>query len=189
MVMESYIPITFLNDFIFCPRSIYFHQLYGSRDKDIYHTTDQVKGIAAHSSVEAYNYSTRKDVFQALEVFSTKYGLCGKIDIYDQEKRTLIERKKLIKVIYDGYVFQLYAQYHCLVEMGYKIEKISLYSMDTNKMYAVPLPSENPSMQSTFEELIEKINSFNLTTPFTPNPHKCRRCIYRYLCDKSAVAD
>lgn len=39
--MEPYIPISFLNDFIFCPRSIYFHQLYGRSSESLYHSTDQ----------------------------------------------------------------------------------------------------------------------------------------------------
>ena len=31
--MDDYILISWLNDFIFCPISIYFHQLYGNKEK------------------------------------------------------------------------------------------------------------------------------------------------------------
>lgn len=140
-------------------------------------------------SIDEHSYSTKKNVLQGLEIFSVKYGLCGKIDIYDKEQKVLTERKKLIKVIYDGYVFQLYAQYHCLVEMGYEVEQIKLFSMNTNKSYPIALPKDDKAMQAAFENLIEKINSFSLESTFTPNPQKCSRCIYRYLCDKSLAAD
>lgn len=32
MSEENPILITWLNDFVFCPRSIYFHNLYGDKD-------------------------------------------------------------------------------------------------------------------------------------------------------------
>lgn len=111
--MEPYIPISFLNDFIFCPRSIYFHQLYGGSDESLYHSTDQSEGKEAHKTLDNKSYTTAKAVLQTLEVYSQKYGIGGKIDTYDQAKKLLVERKKKIKVIYDGYIYQLYAQYHC----------------------------------------------------------------------------
>lgn len=36
--MDDAIIISNLNDFIFCPASIYFHKLYGSEDKLMYQT-------------------------------------------------------------------------------------------------------------------------------------------------------
>ena len=33
---------TQLNDFIFCPASIYFHNLYGETDKMVYQSTQQI---------------------------------------------------------------------------------------------------------------------------------------------------
>ena len=38
--------------------------------------------------------------------------------------------------------YQLYAQYFCLREMGYEVEKLKLYSLDDNKVYEIPLPNE-----------------------------------------------
>ena len=78
----------------------------------------------------------------------------------------------MIKTIYDGYIFQLYAQYHCLKEMGYKVKKLRLYSMDTNKSYPIPLPEDNQSMQEKFEKLINEINIYDLNAPFQANPKK-----------------
>lgn len=185
--MENYILISYLNDFIFCPRSIYFHGLYGYLEQRIYQEKPQVEGRIAHQSIDSKTYSTRKTTLQGLSVYSDKYKLNGKIDIFDEAEGLLIERKKKIKVIYDGYIMQIYAQYHCLKEMGYTVKKLKLYSMDTNKNYPIPLPEDNPTMQSKFEKLIEDINQFDLKAPFQANPSKCQRCIYANLCDRRAA--
>ena len=47
--MEDIILITELNDFIFCPASIYFHHLYGSRDPVLFQSEAQIKGTKAHA--------------------------------------------------------------------------------------------------------------------------------------------
>ena len=125
--MESYIPISYLNDFIFCPRSIYFHQVYGAVDQKMYYETPQIEGKIAHQSIDEKYYSTKKSVLQGTEVYCEEYNLVGKIDIFYMETGELVERKKFIKTIYDGYVLQLYAQYFSLLEMGYQVTSLSLY--------------------------------------------------------------
>jgi len=42
--MEDYIQITKLNDFIFCPYSIYFHSIYQNYNERVYHGSAQVAG-------------------------------------------------------------------------------------------------------------------------------------------------
>lgn len=184
--METYIPVSFLNDFIFCPRSIYFHQLYGNYNALLYQQKPQLAGKAAHESIDGKTYSTRAGILQGLEVFSEKYNLCGKIDLFDIESGKLSERKREVKAIYDGYIFQVYAHYHALTEMGYDVKSITIYDLLHNKNYPILLPHENPEMQKKFEKLVNDINSFDLnTTSFTPNAAKCERCIYNHLCDYS----
>ena len=109
--MEDLIIISNLNDFIFCPASIYFHKLYGSQDNLLYQSSAQINGTKAHETIDEKTYSTRKSAMMSLDVYSEKYGLCGKIDLYESDKKRLIERKKHVRQIYDGYIFQLYAQY------------------------------------------------------------------------------
>lgn len=184
--MESYIPISFLNDFIFCPRSIYFHQLYGSFNTQLYQQKPQLAGKAAHATIDEGTYSTRKNILQGLELWCEKYKLCGKLDVFDAESGRLTERKREIKVIYDGYVFQVYAHYHALTEMGYAVTSIVIHDIIHNKNYPIPLPSESPEMQQKFEQLIWNINNFELSdTTFAPHEAKCKKCIYSNLCDYS----
>lgn len=69
-------------------------------------------------------YSTKVSMLQGISIYSEKYNIIGKIDIFDSEKGILTERKKKVKTIYDGYIFQLYAQYFSLREMGYVVPNL-----------------------------------------------------------------
>ena len=182
--MDESILISHLNDFIFCPASIYFHNLYGRQDTMSYQNSDQINGKKAHESVDTGKYSSRKEVISGIEVYSEKYGIVGKIDIYNEKEEQLVERKRTIKTIYDGYVFQLYAQYFCMEEMGYRVKKLLLHSMTDNKNYTVPLPRENPDMMQKFLNLLHDIKSFELAVFEQNNPQKCARCIYEPACDR-----
>ena len=119
-----------------------------------------------------------------MDVYSEKYGLIGRIDIYDQEKETLIERKRQIKTIYDGYIFQVYAQCVALREMGYGVKNIFLYSMVDNKKNPVPLPESNLDMFRKFEKTVEEIREFTMDDFTQTNPLKCQNCIYEPACDR-----
>lgn len=184
--MESYITLSFLNDFIFCPRSIYFHQLYGGFTETVYKQSPQYKGTAAHETIDGQTYSTSAHILQGMEVFCDQYNICGKIDLFDTQKCRLTERKREIKIIYDGYIFQVYAQCFALREMGYTVKEIVIHDLVHNKNYPIDPPENDAAMKSKFEQLIADINSYNLeTTPFTPLQPKCQNCIYNQLCDKS----
>lgn len=161
--MDSYIRISTLNDFVFCPKSIYFHELYGRYDERIYHEEVQQAGKLAHESIDEKRYSTEKKYLQSLPVYSDRYKLCGKIDIYNSETQTLIERKNKVEKVYDGYKYQLYAQYRCMREMGYEVKNLTIYSMKDNISYQIPLPTG--AEQTKFERLIAKYREFNPNTP------------------------
>ena len=186
--MEAYIPISFFNDFIFCPRSIYFHQLYANFNKSVFQQTPQEKGLAAHETIDSKSYSTSQHILQSQEIFCEQYNLCGKIDVFDTKAGKLTERKREIKTIYDGYVFQVYAQSFALREMGYEVKNIVIHDLIHNKNYPIPLPENDVTMFDKFESLIVDINSFDLeNTVFSPLIAKCERCIYNHLCDKSLI--
>jgi CRISPR-associated protein Cas4 len=180
--METYLCITQLNDFIFCPRSIYFHNIYAENyGEDLYHRTWQKEGQAAHKAVDEGTYSSRKDVIQGLTVYSEKYQLLGKIDVLDIRTKELTERKNSVTAIYDGFRYQVYAQYFALLEMGYEVNSIRIYSKKSNKAFPIKLPGKDEIIE--FESIINQIRNFSLLEPFTQNPKKCEKCIYNKLCD------
>ena len=180
--METYISISQLNDFVFCPYSIYLHNVYKGGVEDTYHASPQTAGKNAHNAVDAQRI--RKKV-SGIEVFSQELGLMGKIDVYDPEKEELTERKRCVKQIYQGQIFQLQAQYFSMKEMGYAIKKIQFYSIQDQKYYPQPLPQKED--KALLKETIKKIQSLKCLVSITVNPNKCRYCIYNNLCDKATI--
>lgn len=53
--MNDYIQLSTLNDFIFCPYSIYLHSVYMESDGDLYKAAPQTKGTLAHQGVDEKN--------------------------------------------------------------------------------------------------------------------------------------
>jgi CRISPR-associated exonuclease Cas4 len=180
--MESYLCITQLNDFIFCPRSIYFHNVYQENySTEMYHKTWQKKGTAAHKAVDEGHYSTKKNILQGITVYSEKYKLLGKIDVFDLNSKTLTERKYSVTAVYDGFRYQVYAQYYALLEMGYDVQFLNIYSKKCNTVYPIEIPGVKE--EEEFEGVIDQIRSYSLDEEFTQNPVKCKKCIYNMLCD------
>lgn len=179
---EDYISISTLNDFIFCPYSIYLHNVYMDTDEGLYHATPQTKGRLAHESVDNKT-ALNRDIVLALPVISKQLGLTGKIDVYKQKEKKLIERKYSLKHIYQGQIYQLWAQYFCMVEMGYEINSISFYEISTNKTIPINLPTNEDR-----ENLISFIKVFKKYDPSEAidiNKNKCSHCIYSNICDKN----
>lgn len=180
--MENILTITQLNDFIFCPRSLYYNGIYrNNTDTSIYHSKPQTTGLASHNSIDNATYSSRKDVLMGTMVYCEKYNLLGRIDIFDISSGILTERKHSITAIYDGFKYQLYAQYFALTEMGYCVKKLQLYSQKDNKIYSVPLPSSDDEQR--IEQLLINMRNWKLESIPIINPNKCKNCIYSSLCD------
>jgi CRISPR-associated protein Cas4 len=147
------------------------HTIYENFDARGYHEAAQVAGKLAHENIENQGYSSAERYLQGMDVYCEKYGLCGKIDIYDQKEKVLIERKNKIKNIYLGYKYQLYAEYFCMDEMGYKVKKLFLHSLSDNKRYEVDLP--NPEEILEFEQTLRKMKNFG---PKDLAKHSCSHC-------------
>ena len=184
--MIEYISISTLNDFIFCPYSIYLHNVYMESDEDVYKAVPQTKETLAHRTIDSKKASTKKGDIMSLCVYSDSLGISGKIDMYKSEKYQLIERKNNLKYIFRGQYYQLWAQYFCMIEMGYTVKELAFYEISRNKMIPVDLPTEEDK-----NELISIINRFIHYNPsndnFDVNPNKCRHCIYCNLCDKTDI--
>lgn len=185
--MEEIILISYLNDFIFCPASIYFHKLYGSMEKTLYNREYQVNGTNAHKAIDNQNYSSKKLVLQGIDIYCEEFKILGKIDVFDIDTGILTERKNKVTEIYDGFVFQVYAQYYSLKEMGYQVKKIRIHSMQDNKNYDIKLPSEDFQMDKKFRNLIKEINEFDIEKFKQQNEKKCEKCIYEPSCDRSLI--
>lgn len=174
--------ITQINDFIFCPRSLLFHDFLRSNfSPDKFRETPQIQGLAAHAAIDSAAYSTRQDVLQGTMVYSSRYNLLGRIDLFFIFSGLLRERKYSITAVYDGFRYQLYAQYFALTEMGYHVKQMELYSSRDNLKYPISLP--DAAAVREFEQTLTAIRSYvpeHDDSP--PNLIRCRRCNYREIC-------
>lgn len=180
--MEYPIPITYLNDYIFCPYSIYLHQIYGEIEEEHYHSTKQSIGKSAHSYIDNSSVKNSKQL-KGIYVFSEELQVYGKIDIYLIDEKELVERKYFIQKIYQGYYYQLWAQYLCMIEMGYDVQKIAFYSIKTNQKINVLLPTNSDI--ELLKKHIQDILNFHPSQTIKINPEKCKNCIYAAMCDKT----
>ena len=122
-------------------------------DEEIYHASPQTKGKLSHATIDEKKTSNRKDEIESLPVISLRLGIMGKIDIYRSNEKILIERKYNLKTIYRGQLYQLWAQYFCMKEMGYEVERLAFYEISTNKTTPVELPTKED--RAELEKFIE----------------------------------
>jgi len=179
--MHNAIQISTLNDFLFCPYSLYLHSIFSSRTASQYCDIPQTRGTLAHESLEEGGYSTRANVITGKSVYSDEFGIIGKIDIYDERNFQLIERKYRLKRIYDGHKLQLWAEYVCMIEMGYAVNKLTIRSLKDNRSYDITLPDSADLMM--LKGIISKMRHYLPDgRPDGITPAKCANCIYASLC-------
>jgi len=156
--MEEYITFTQINDFLFSPASLYMHAAYSEKAASFFKQKPQIEGSIAHEAIEEGKYSTSAHTVSAKTVFSEKYGILGKIDIYDAKSKILIERKNRISKIYIGHIYQVWAQYFAMREHGFEVKKIYIYSKKDNKKYEIKLP--NKKDEKEFAKVLKQIREF-----------------------------
>ena len=182
--MEENIAITLLNDFLFCPYSIYLKNIYKSADEELYHAAPQIRGKFAHSEIDMQKSNFETEIV-GISVYSDELGLTGKIDIYKTAEKHLIEHKYKLEKVYLGQIYQIWGQYFCMKEMGYAVDKLSFYAISTDKFFPVDLPNQED--KTFFLKFIEKFRNYNPEDKIDINPNKCKYCIYNSLCDKAEV--
>jgi len=180
--MDNLIPISFLNDFVFCPYSIYLHNVYVGTEEQLIHALPQVKGKDYHKNIDQKKYQG-KNWLLGLPVASMELGVKGVIDIYRPSERILIERKYQLRNLYRGQILQLWAQYYCLTEMGYEVSKLEFQTKNNNESRSIELPG--PPQKNELIYFISTIRHFDPESVFETNPNKCRNCIYINLCHKT----
>lgn len=179
--MEHYLPISILNDFIFCPYSIYLHQIYDAQQEELYHSIFQSRGKRLHNFL---HNDTQANNLRHAFVVSNRWGIYGRIDEYIDSERELIEYKSSVATPYKGYYYQIWAQYVCLSEMGVRVDKLAFFDLSTETKMPIPIPT-----QEQLNELyahIERIKYYDFSTEIIVNPNKCKKCIYFNLCERCA---
>lgn len=183
--MDDFILLSELNDFIFCPYSIYLHNVYMDSDEDLYHAVPQQRGRNAHAAVDTHAYSTRKGDITSMSVRSEEFGIMGKIDIYRGAEATLIERKYELRNIYRGQLYQLWGEALCMMEMGYEVRQIGFHEIVSNRFTPIALPSQ--ADKEELRDLVRRFRDYSPNDPLQVSPNKCAHCIYCNICDKTSA--
>jgi CRISPR-associated exonuclease Cas4 len=157
--MDDIIQISKLNDFVYSPESLYLHQIYEGFDVSTHHDLPQTTGRLNHATIDQGEYSSSKHILQGTTVYCEKYGLVGKIDIFNIKKNHLIERKTQVKTIYPGYKYQLWAQMFAMQEKGYIVKKLFVHSLTDNKRYEIAKPTA--SELTEFENIVQQIRDYD----------------------------
>ncbi len=180
--METYLPIAYLNDFIFCPYSIYLHQVFDEGEDETFSAQPQQKGKTAHKPIDKPKTGAKGE--RGIYVISHKLRLYGKIDVYYPETKKLVELKRNIKCAYKGFYYQIWAQYFCLKEMGYAVDELQLFSIKQRKPITLVIPGK-----AEYQELFYHVRAIAEFDPFNfvshHNKNKCAHCVYSSLCDKT----
>lgn len=154
-------------------------------DESQYHAVPQTMGRIAHRTVDEKKTTNGMGDLVSVSVCSDEFRIFGKIDLYRYSTKTLIERKYRLKSIFRGQIYQLWAQFYCLREMGITVEKLAFYEISTNKMISIPLPSADD--RTEFINFLSKVRSYNPSSDISVNVNKCRHCVYCNLCDKNNI--
>ena len=94
--MQDYISISTLNDFIFCPYSIYLHNVYMGGDEELVHATPQAKGKAAHAAIDGYDISNNKLRAQFSKFLIKQGGVRLQFSVYEiNNTKRLIDTLKI----------------------------------------------------------------------------------------------
>ena len=121
-------------------------------DEGLYHATPQTKGRIAHLSVDDDTKPKKNNELVSLPVFSQRYSLMGKIDVYRINEKLLIERKYQLKQIFQGQIYQLWAQYFCMKEMGHDV----VYDKETQTVVITTKAVSVPTDEVTEENVVEE---------------------------------
>ena len=116
--MLDTLPLSLLNDFLYCPRRAALKAIEGYREENE-HT---IRGDIAHEHADLPGYEVVKGVtlLRALPVWSERLGLSGKCDIVEQRadgSLCPVEYKRGKRRQFDNDDAQLCAQALCLEEM------------------------------------------------------------------------
>ena len=154
-------------------------------DESQYHAIPQTMGRIAHETVDEKKTTNGRGDLVSISVCSNEFRIFGKIDLYRYSSKTLIERKYQLKNIFRGQIYQLWAQYYCLCEMGIRVERLAFYEISTNKMISISLPDTDN--RAEFVEFLCAVRRYNPSSGISVNPNKCRHCIYCNLCDRNKI--
>ncbi|MEM0253996.1 MAG: CRISPR-associated protein Cas4 [Candidatus Bathyarchaeia archaeon] len=186
------IPATWIKQYYFCPRIIYYLGVLGYSERltesmiegKEYHLSEEQRA-KRRKSVAGEKREPAKRVWSKLSLASEKLGLYGVVDeIYETENGLIIVENKFMKAPkkpYPGHIYQT-AAYAMLAEekLGKIVRKIVIKYLRSDKVFEIPLTED---MKKHVQWAISRIKSI-IEREKLPrgNDKKCKNCGFIRIC-------
>lgn len=183
------LPLSLLNDFLFCPRRAGLKIIEGWRAENE-HT---VRGDIVHEHADLPGYEVAKNVtlLRALPVFSERLGLSGKCDVIERHadgSLLPVEYKKGKRRQFENDDAQLCAQALCMEEMfSLSIPRGAVFHAESKRRRDVIF---TPELRSLTEQAINDLRSLSRAeqAPLAQFKPACEECSLFEICLPRAIS-
>jgi CRISPR-associated exonuclease Cas4 len=183
MEPPDYLPISMLNQYLYCPRRFWYMYVQGEMDVNAV----VLEGVYQHERAHAHGREREgsAEALRRIYVFSDRLGLAGFVDLIEVEggQAMPVEYKhgRLGKWINDQ--VQLCAQALCLEErLGQPVPTGAIFYFGSRRRQSVAL---DEALRARTEETVRQIRAL-LTEGRMPRPTdqraKCRECSLEPIC-------
>jgi len=180
---QEMLPLSLLNDFLYCPRRAGLKMIEGWRAENM-HT---VRGDIVHEHADLPGYEVAKNVtlLRALPVFSDRLGLSGKCDVIERHpdgSLLPVEYKKGKRRQFENDDAQLCAQALCLEEMfNIAIPRGAVFHAESKRRRDVLF---SPELRSLTEQTINELHYLVEAGQVPPAQFKaaCEECSLFKIC-------
>lgn len=187
--MTNSLPLSFIAEYEYCPRSAYYLIVDAPRSRDENHFIQS--GREAHAAVdEGYKTSkSSKKVETSVRVFSEKFHISGKTDIlefYPNGEIIPVELKRGKARHNSMHHIQLALMAICLREMfpENKIERSAIFFTQDRQKEEIFLSEELLNKARNLAEMVFKKTSTNPHPSTFPaiKDERCNGCCFHHLC-------
>jgi CRISPR-associated exonuclease Cas4 len=183
------LPLSLLNDFLYCPRRAALKAVEGIRSANK-HT---VLGDLVHEHADLPGYEVAKGVtlLRALSVWSERLGLSGKCDVVEQHADGAlvpVEYKKGKRRVFENDDAQLCAQALCLEEMfGRQIGRGAVFHAASKRRREVAF---TPELRTLVERSLAELRSMidSQQVPLAIFKSACEECSLFEICLPKAAS-
>jgi len=187
--MLDALPLSLLNDFLYCPRRAALKIVEGWRSSNEH--TNRGDIVHEHADLAGYEVAKGVTLLRALPVWSERLGLNGKCDIVEQRPDGSlfpVEFKLGKRRQWSNDDIQLCAQAMCLEEMlGVAVPRGAVFHADSKRRREVEF---TPELRASTEETAAQLHQLLATSHVPPAVFKpaCEECSLYQICLPKATS-
>ena len=185
--MTEALPLSLLNDYLYCPRRAALKVVEGWRSANEH--TNRGDIVHEHADLAGYEVIKGTTLLRALPVWSERLGLNGKCDVVEQRADGSlfpVEFKLGKRRQWANDDAQLCAQTLCLEEMfGVSIPRGAVFHADSKRRREVEFTAE---LRRFTEDTIANLHALLNPQPATPTP-RLPPAVFKPACEECSLFD